>query len=242
MSSPRYQRAVLKISGEMLAGERSLGIDPVRMEQYCAEIAQAASLGVELLIVVGGGNIFRGIAGAARGMDRTRADQMGMLATAMNAIALQEALVSGGCPAVVLSAIAIERIIPAFTREQAVRSLRAGKVVVCAGGTGHPYFSTDTAAALRAAEVHADVLLKATKVDGVYDRDPAKHPNAVRFQRLTHADALARRLQVMDATAFGLCLDNDIPLIVFDLDRPGNIHRALSGESVGTLVVGDPRS
>ncbi len=233
---PNYQRILLKLSGEALAGDKGFGIDPATLHTIAQECVQVARTGVQLAIVIGGGHIFRGVAGASSGMDRASADYMGMLATAMNCLAVQDALETAGVQTRVQSAIAMQQIAEPYIRRKAIRHLEKGRIVIFACGTGNPYFSTDTAAALRAAEIEAQVILKATKVDGIYDADPRKEPNAKRFTQLTHMDALQRRLAVMDSTALSLCMDNKLPIIVFDLHTTGNIMRVVQGESVGTLV------
>ena len=234
-----YRRVLLKLSGEALEGARDGGLDPATLASVAAEIAQVCRAGVQVALVVGGGNIFRGMAGAAGGMNRSTADAMGMLATVINCLALQDALVRAGRAAQVLSAVPVGTWVEPFSRRRAVAALEAGDVVLLAAGTGNPYFTTDSAAALRALEVDADALLKATKVDGVYDRDPMVHADAVRFDRLTYAEVLHRRLRVMDLTAVTLCRDNALPLVVFDMTRPGNIERVVRGEPVGTRVQSD---
>ncbi|MFZ4578913.1 MAG: UMP kinase [Myxococcota bacterium] len=236
---PKYRRILLKLSGEALAGTRGFGIDPEVLEKIAGECKEVAALGVELAIVIGGGNIFRGVAGASAGMDRASADYMGMLATAMNSLAVQDALESMGVQTRVQSAIAMQQIAEPYIRRRAMRHLEKGRVVIFAAGTGNPYFTTDTTAALRAAEIGAEVILKATKVDGIYDADPRKVPDAKKFTQITHMEALSRRLNVMDATALSLCMDNKLPIIVFDLNQRGNILRAVQGEAVGTLVTAD---
>lgn len=233
---PGYQRVLLKLSGEALAGDRGYGIDAATLQAIASECKQVAALGVQLSVVIGGGNVFRGVAGASAGMDRSTADYMGMLATAMNCLALQDALEKMGVQTRVQSAIAMQQIAEPYIRRKAVRHLEKGRVVIFACGTGNPYFSTDTAAALRAAEIGAEVILKATKVDGIYDADPRKVPTAKRFDTITHMDALQRRLQVMDSTALSLCMDNKLPIVVFDMHQQGNILRVVQGERVGTLV------
>lgn len=235
MASAKYQRVLLKVSGEVLGGEGGSGIDQDVLGHFAQEIMSVRALGVDTAVVIGGGNIFRGIAGAAQGMDRASADYMGMLATVINALALQDALEQRGCQTRVMSAIQMAQVSEPYIRRRATRHLEKGRVVIFAAGTGNPYFSTDTAAALRAAEIHAEVILKATKVDGVYDKDPAHHPDAVRFDRLTYLDVLQRSLKVMDATAVSLCMDNNLPILVFKLAQ-GNVARAVCGEAVGTLV------
>jgi uridylate kinase len=237
--TPAYKRVLLKMSGEMLAGGQGQGIEPETIARFAREIGDVVALGVEIAVVIGGGNIFRGLAGASRGMDRAHADYIGMMATVMNSLALQDACERLGIHTRVMSAIAMDQVAEPYIRRRAVRHLEKGRVVIFAAGTGNPYFSTDTAAALRAAEVHADVILKATKVDGVYDRDPMKHPEARRFESLSYLDCLNRGLQVMDATAVSLCMDNSLPIIVFDLSRPGNVVRAVCGEPIGTHLRND---
>ena len=231
-----YKRVLLKLSGEMLAGEDGFGINPNVIRRFAEEIYEVQQLGIELAIVIGGGNIFRGLAGASQGMDRAHADYMGMLATVINGLALQDALEGVGCKTRVMSAIAVDEIAEPYIRRRALRHMEKGRVIIFAAGTGNPYFSTDTGAALRAAEIGADVILKGTKVDGVYDKDPAKHTDAVRYESLEHREILEQGLRVMDATAASLCMDNDIPLVVFNLSNPGNIKRLLNGETVGTLI------
>jgi uridylate kinase len=245
--TPRYRRILLKLSGEALMGEgaplggdgRTNSIDTATLERIAAEVKEVAELGVQTALVIGGGNIFRGLAASANGMDRASADYMGMLATVMNALAMQDALERAGCVTRVLSAIEIREVAEPYIRRRAMRHLEKGRVVIFAAGTGNPYFTTDTAAALRAMEISAEVLLKATRVDGVYDRDPKKHPEARRFDRLTYLDVLQRDLKVMDSTAISLCRDNDLSILVFDLRQRGNIRRAVLGESIGTLVTSE---
>jgi uridylate kinase len=238
---PHYRRILLKLSGEALLGSRQYGVDPEFCSFIASQVAEVVGLGVQVGIVVGGGNIFRGLAAAARGMDRATGDYIGMLATVMNSLALQDALERAGVTTRVMSAIAMNEVAEPYIRRRAVRHLEKGRVVILAAGTGNPYFTTDTAAALRAVEIGAEVLLKATRVDGVYDADPVSHPDATRYDRLTFSDLLRDRLQVMDATAVSLCMENDLPIIVFDLNRPDNIRRVASGEVVGTLISGgDP--
>jgi uridylate kinase len=239
--APHCRRILLKLSGEALLGSRQYGVDPEFCSFIASQVAAVAGLGVQVGIVVGGGNIFRGLAAAARGMDRATGDYIGMLATVMNGLALQDALERAGVTTRVMSAIAMNEVAEPYIRRRAVRHLEKGRVVILAAGTGNPYFTTDTAAALRAVEIGAEVLLKATKVDGVYDADPVSHPDATRYDRLEFSDLLRDRLQVMDATAVSLCMENDLPIIVFDLNRPDNIRRVASGEVVGTLISGgDP--
>ena len=233
-----YKRIVLKLSGEALAGERGFGLNAEKVAETTAEIAEIHALGVEVAIVVGGGNIFRGVAEHAKGMDRVSADNMGMLATIINAIALQDALEQTGVQCRVMTAVFMNQIAEPYIRRRAVRHLEKGRVVIFGGGTGNPYFSTDTAAALRANEIGAEVILKATKVDGIYDSDPKKNPKAKRFSNITYIDALQKQLKVMDSTAFSLCMDNKMPIIVFDFNKPHNLRRVVMGEKVGTLVTG----
>lgn len=232
--TPKYKRILLKLSGEALAGNRKAGIDADTLGAVSDMICETFKLGTEISIVVGGGNFWRGRAG--KGMDRTTADHMGMLATVINSLALQDALESRGIPTRVQSAIEMRQIAEPYIRRKAIRHLEKRRIVIFACGTGNPYFSTDTTAALRAAEIDAEIILKATKVDGVYDCDPAENPEAVRFNSLTFIDALNRRLGVMDSTALSLCMDNNIPIIVFNLDNPENILKAVMGESIGTTI------
>jgi uridylate kinase len=236
-TAPR--RVLLKLSGEALMGDHEYGIDPAIVREIAAQVAGVAADGVETAIVVGGGNIFRGLAASARGMDRSTADYMGMLATVMNGLALQDALEQADCPTRVMSAIAMNEICEPYIRRRAERHLEKGRVVVMVAGTGNPYFTTDTAATLRAVEVHAQVILKATRVDGVYDADPEKHPNAQRYSQIGYTELLSNRLQALDATAVSLAMDNEMPIVVFDMTVPGNIARALRGERIGTLISGD---
>ena len=236
-TAPR--RVLLKLSGEALMGDHEYGIDPAIVREIAAQVAGVAADGVETAIVVGGGNIFRGLAASARGMDRSTADYMGMLATVMNGLALQDALEQAECPTRVMSAIAMDEICEPYIRRRAERHLERGRVVVMVAGTGNPYFTTDTAATLRAVEVHAQVILKATRVDGVYDADPEKHPNAQRYSQIGYTELLSNRLQALDATAVSLAMDNEMPIVVFDMTVPGNIARALRGERIGTLISGD---
>ena len=230
----RYGRILLKISGEALLGERQYGVDPAFCAFIAGQIAAARASGVQVGIVVGGGNIFRGLAAAARGMDRATGDYIGMLATVMNGLALQDALERVGVPTRVMTAIAMNEVAEPYIR--AMRHLEKGRVAIFVAGTGNPYFTTDTAAALRAVEIGASVLLKATKVDGVYEADPVTHPGARRYTELTFADVLAGRLAVLDTTAVSLCMENDLPIIVFDLNRPDNVRRAAMGEPIGTRI------
>ena len=234
---PAYRRILLKLSGEALMGEQKFGIDPEVAAQIARDVAGVRRLGVEVALVIGGGNIFRGVAASARGMDRATADYMGMLATCINALALQDALEHEGVVTRTLTAIEMRAVAEPFIRRRAVRHLEKGRVVIFAAGTGNPYFTTDTAAALRAMEIRADVIFKATKVDGIYTADPVKHPDAERFDRITYLQVLEKGLQVMDATAISLCMDNHMPIVVFNLRTPGNLERAVRGESVGSLVM-----
>ncbi len=232
----QYDRVLLKLSGEALAGDLGYGIDPKVVSSLVSEISEIVRDGVQIAIVVGGGNIFRGLSGAAEGMDRAQADYIGMLATIMNSLAIQDAFEHQGIYCRVMSAIPMQEVCETYIRRRAERHLEKGRVIILAAGTGNPYFTTDTTAALRACELDVDVLMKATKVDGVYDSDPKKNPDAKRFDTLTYMDVLSRNLHVMDSTATSLCMDNRVPMIVFDLTKPGNIMRALQGEAVGTKV------
>jgi uridylate kinase len=238
--SIKYKRILLKLSGEALMGDKGYGIDPAVVHQIALEVKALVDLGVEVALVVGGGNIFRGLAGSAKGMDRSTADYTGMLATVMNSLALQDGLEKASIQTRVQSAIEMREVAEPFIRRRAVRHLEKGRVVIFAAGTGNPYFTTDTAASLRALEIGADVLLKATKVDGIYEADPVRHPDARRFDHLTYMEVLSKELKVMDATAISLCKESDLPIIVFNLNVPGNIERALRGEPVGTVVGGMP--
>jgi uridylate kinase len=233
---PAYRRIVLKISGEALAGGQGYGVDPPVLERIAAEIREVLILGVQVAVVIGGGNIFRGVAASARGMDRATADYMGMLATIINALALQDALEKAGMQTRVLSAVEMRAVAEPYIRRRAIRHLEKGRVVIFAAGTGNPFFTTDTAGALRAVEIGADAIMKATKVDGIYSADPARNPSAERLARVTYIDVLSRRLEVMDTTAISLCMDNGLPIIVFDLTRSGNIKRIVLGEPVGSIV------
>src|SRR5262245_18723220 len=233
---PKYRRVVLKLSGEALAGGVGYGIDPPVLERIAAEIRDVVDLGVEMAIVIGGGNIFRGIAASAGGMDRATADYMGMLATIINALALQEALEKVGLQTRVLSAIEMRAVAEPYIRRRAIRHLEKGRVVIFAAGTGSPFFTTDTAGALRAVEIGADVIVKATKVDGIYSADPKKDPTARRIERASYIEVLNQGLGVMDTTAISLCMDNKLPVVVFDLTRAGNIKRLVLGEPVGSIV------
>ncbi|AEI68789.1 UMP kinase [Corallococcus macrosporus] len=234
-----YKRILLKLSGEALMGEGKYGIHPPTLMGIAEEVIELSQAGVEVALVIGGGNIFRGVAGATEGMDRASADYMGMLATCINSMAMQDALEKKGLHTRVLSAIKMEQIAEPYIRRRAVRHLEKGRVVIFAAGTGNPYFTTDTAASLRAMEINAEVILKATKVDGVYSADPKKDPNARRYRSLTYMDVLKQNLNVMDSTAISLCMDNKLPIIVFDLTQRGNIRRAVLGDGdIGTLVGG----
>ena len=233
---PAYRRIVLKLSGEALAGGQGYGLDPSMLVRIGAEVRDVTKLGVQIAIVIGGGNIFRGVAASAGGMERATADYMGMLATIINALALQDALEKAGCQTRVLSAIEMRAVAEPYIRRRAIRHLEKGRVVIFAAGTGNPFFTTDTAGALRAVEIGADAIMKATKVDGIYSADPARDANAVRLPTVTYIDVLNRRLEVMDTTAISLCMDNKLPIVVFDLTRPGNIARIVCGEPVGSIV------
>ena len=236
IARPAYRRIVLKISGEALAGSQGYGIDPLMLERVAGELREVTALGVQVAIVIGGGNIFRGVAASADGMDRATADYMGMLATVINALALQDALEKAGLQTRVLSAIEMRAVAEPYIRRRAIRHLEKGRVVIFAAGTGNPFFTTDTAGALRAVEIGADAIMKATKVDGIYSADPVHDATAQRLERLTYIEVLNRGLQVMDAAAISLCMDNKLPIIVFDLTRPGNIKRIVLGEAVGSIV------
>ncbi|MCH4184267.1 MAG: UMP kinase [Eggerthellaceae bacterium] len=232
----KYRRVLLKLSGEALMGDTGYGIDPKVVDDLATQIKAVVDDGVQLAVTVGGGNIFRGMAGSAKGMDRSQADNIGMLATCMNALALQDAFERTGIPTRVMSAIEMRQVAEPYIRRRAIRHLEKGRVVIFAAGTGNPYFTTDTTAALRALEIDAECLMKATKVDGVYDCDPVKNPDAKRYESITYLDVLSKELHVMDSTATSLCMDNHLPMYVFDLTVPGNISRVLKGENVGTIV------
>jgi uridylate kinase len=236
MPDPVFKRILLKISGEALAATQGFGIDTTRIHEVAAELAEVQNLGIQMAIVVGGGNFFRGVADQARNMDRVSADHMGMLATVINALALQDALEKQHVYTRVQTAIEMNQVAEPFIRRRAIRHLEKGRVVIFAGGTGNPYFSTDTAASLRAMEIKADAILKATKVDGIYDADPMKVPDAKKFDTLTYMDVLKQGLKVMDSTAISLCKDNNLPIIVFNLNQHGNIRRVVLGEKIGSLV------
>jgi uridylate kinase len=233
---PRYGRILLKLSGEVLAGDTSFGIDPERVKALAAEVTEVAQSGVQIGLVVGGGNFFRGVAAAAQKMERVTADHMGMLATVINALALQDALEKAGAPTRVMTAIQMHSVAEPYIRRRAIRHLEKGRLVIFAAGTSNPYFSTDTAATLRGLEIHAEVVAKATRVDGVYDKDPLKHSDAVRFPEIGYSDVLSRNLRVLDASAVAMCRDNHMPIVVFNLNVRGNIMRMAMGEPIGTLI------
>lgn len=239
MSEFKYKRVLLKLSGEALMGEGQYGVDPKVVDHLAEEIKVIHDAGIEVAIVVGGGNIFRGVAGAAGGMDRAQADYMGMLATVMNALALQDSFERHGMTSRVMSAIKMDEVCEPYIRRRAIKHLEKGYIAICAAGSGNPYFTTDTAAALRACELDVDVLMKATKVDGIYDKDPVKHEDAVKFDTITYHEVLTRNLRVMDTTATALCADNSMSMIVFNIDQENVFADALKGEPVGTTVVGD---
>jgi uridylate kinase len=238
MAEPYYKRVLLKLSGEALGGDQGYGIDPNTITAIAREVKQVVELGVQLSLVIGGGNIFRGLAASSKGMDRASADYMGMLATMINSLALQDALEKVGVDTRVQSAIAMAEVAEPYIRRRAIRHLEKGRVVIFGAGTGNPYFTTDTAASLRAMEIGADVILKGTKVDGVYSADPKKDPAATKFETLDYLEVLRKGLQVMDATAISLCMDNSLPIIVFDVTTDGNVVRVVCGERIGTLVKG----
>jgi uridylate kinase len=233
---PKYKRILLKLSGEALIGDQEYGIEPLTLEQYAKQIVEIHKMGIEVAIVVGGGNIFRGVQASRAGMDRANGDYMGMLATVINALALQDAIEQEGAFVRVQSAIEMAKICEPYIRRRAIRHLEKGRIVVFAAGTGNPFFTTDTAASLRAIEIEADVVLKGTRVDGVYTADPEKDENAVKFDSISFADVLRHRLNVMDMTAFTLCQENKLPIIIFNINKPENLRRILQGETVGTLV------
>jgi len=232
----RYRRILLKLSGEVLAGQGSFGIDPERVAALAAEVAEVAKAGVEIGLVVGGGNFFRGVAAAAQKMDRVTADHMGMLATVINALALQDALEKAGAPTRVMTAIQMAAVAEPYIRRRAIRHMEKGRIVIFAAGTSNPYFSTDTAATLRGLEIHAEIVAKATRVDGVYDKDPLTNSDAIRFDEIGYSDVLSRNLRVMDASAVAMCRDNHTPIVVFNLTVRGNIMRMAMGEPIGTLI------
>ncbi len=232
----RFKRILLKLSGESLMGDKGYGIDPEVMNQFSSEVASVRSLGVEVGIVIGGGNIYRGIAAAADGVDKVVGDQMGMLATVINSLALQNILEKKGIYTRLMSAISMEQIAEPFIRRRAIRHLEKGRVVIFGAGTGNPYFTTDTAAALRAVEIRADVIIKGTRVDGIYDSDPEKNPNAIKFPEISYMDVLKKDLKVMDLTAITLCRENKLPIVVFDMNVPGNLKKVVTGDKIGSMV------
>jgi uridylate kinase len=238
MTQPAYRRVLLKLGGEALAGSQGFGIDPVRADAVAAKVLEVKSLGIQVAIVIGAGNLWRGRVGIERGMERATADYMGMLGTVINSLALMDALERAGVVTRVMSAVEMRAVAEPYIQRRAIRHLEKDRVVIMGGGTGNPYFSTDTAAALRAMEISADIVIKATKVDGVYDSDPEKVPNAKRFDRLTYIDALNRRLQVMDSTAISLCMDNNLPIMVLDMWQPESLVQAVMGKPVGTIIAG----
>lgn len=236
MKKPVYKRILLKLSGEALAGKQGTGINTATIKQIAQDVAEAYKAGVQIGLVIGGGNIYRGVAASAEGMDRASADYMGMLATCINSLALQDALEKAGVPTRVQTAIEMAEIAEPYIRRRAIRHLEKNRVVIFGAGTGNPFFTTDTAASLRAMEINAEVIMKATKVDGIYDKDPTKNTDAIKFDKISYIDVLNRGLQVMDSTAISMCMDNKLPIITFDLNEPGNILRAVMGENIGTLV------
>ncbi len=238
MGKVEYKRILLKLSGEALAGEQQFGIEPEAIGQFAKEIAEVAATGLQVALVIGGGNIFRGMAASAKGMDRAQADYMGMLATVMNALAVQDALENEGCDTRVMTAFSMAEVAEPYIRRRALRHMDKGRVVICAAGTGNPYFTTDSAAALRALELKCDAIFKATKVDGVYDKDPQKFDDAIKYDTVSYIETLEKRLGVMDSTAISMARDNDLPIIVFNLYEEGNIRKAANGETIGTTVQG----
>ena len=236
MKEPKYKKVLLKLSGEALAGQQGTGINTTVIQQVAKDVASVMKLNIQLGIVIGGGNIFRGVAASAQGMDRASSDYMGMLATVINALALQDALEKENVPTRVQTAIEMAEIAEPYIRRRAIRHLEKGRVVIFGAGTGNPYFTTDTAAALRAMEINAEILMKATKVDGIYDKDPMKHKDAVKFDKISYIEVLQRRLALMDLTAVILCMDNKLPILSFDLSGSGNILKAIQGDTIGTLV------
>ncbi|MCK6600952.1 MAG: UMP kinase [Bacteroidetes bacterium] len=236
MSQLKYKRVLLKLSGESLMGNQSFGIDPAVLEHFADEVRAVKEMGVEIAVVIGGGNIFRGMSAAAKGMDRVQADYMGMLATVINSMALQDALERKGVFTRLMTAIKMEQIAEPFIRRRAVRHLEKGRVVIFGAGTGNPYFTTDTAAVLRAVEIEADAIFKGTRVDGIYDSDPERNPNAVKFPEISYIDVIQKNLRVMDLTAITLCQDNSLPIVVFNMNEPGNLKRILHGENIGSVV------
>jgi uridylate kinase len=237
MAQPKFERVLIKLSGEALQGQQGYGIQPETLDLIADEIAELCDLGIQIGIVIGGGNIFRGVAGSTAGMDRASADYMGMLATVINCLALQDAIEKLGVPTRVQTALEIKEVAEPYIRRRAMRHLEKGRVVIFGAGTGNPYFTTDTAAALRAREMRAEVILKATKVEGVYDSDPNENDDAQMFERLTYLDVLSKNLRVMDSTAISLCMDNSLPIIVFNLRHRGNMKKVILGEKIGTLIV-----
>jgi uridylate kinase len=233
-----YKRVLLKVSGEALMGERNYGIDLETVDQIASDVKQGVETGAQICLVIGGGNIFRGLAGATHGIERATADYMGMLATMMNSLALQAAIERHGVQTRVLSALEMKEVAEPYIRRRATRHLEKGRVIIFAAGTGNPFFTTDTAAGLRAVEIGADIVCKATKVDGIYDSDPMLNPNAVRYRELTYLDVLSQKLKVMDSTAISLCMDNELPVLVFNMLEAGNLKRAMLGEPIGTVVRG----
>lgn len=233
---PAYQRILLKLSGEALAGSQGTGINTSVIKQIAQDVAEVHRAGVQIGLVIGGGNIFRGLAASAQGMDRSSSDYMGMLATVINSLALQDALEKEGVPTRVQSAIAMAEIAEPYIRRRAMRHLEKNRIVIFGAGTGNPYFTTDTAASLRAMEINAQVLMKATKVDGIYDKDPVKNPDAKKYEKISYIEVLNQGLQVMDSTAISLCMDNKLPILTFDMNKPGNVLKAVKGENIGTLV------
>jgi uridylate kinase len=239
LATRNYDRILLKISGEALAGNKSYGIDTETIQEIARQVSEALATGIQMGIVIGGGNIFRGVAASAQGMDRASSDYMGMLATCINALALQDALEKFGVKTRVQSAIEMSEIAEPYIRRRAIRHLEKNRVVIFAAGTGNPFFTTDTAAALRAIEIGADIIMKATKVDGVYDKDPMKHKDAIKFENLTYIDAIKKQLKVMDTTAITLCMENNLPILTFNLHEEGNVMRAVRGENIGTIIKGE---
>lgn len=239
MSLPKYKRVLLKLSGEILGGEKGFGISTEKINEVADEIVELQKDGIEVAIVVGGGNIFRGMSSASLGIERATADYVGMLATLMNAVIIQEVLEKRGAQTRVLSALDVREVAESYIRRRALRHLEKGRIIIFAAGTGNPFFTTDTAAALRAAEIKADVFLKATKVDGVYDKDPHLYPSAVKYRQITYSEAIEKDLKILDASAFSLCRENKIPIIVFDVTEKGNIKRVIYGDNIGTLVKED---
>ncbi|GAB7023360.1 UMP kinase [Salidesulfovibrio brasiliensis] len=238
MDKVRFSRVLIKLSGEALAGEQEFGIDPEAIDRFSKEIASVVSAGVQVVLVIGGGNIFRGLSGSAKGMDRAQADYMGMLATVMNGLAVQDSLEKNGCDTRVMTAFTMKEVAEPYIRRRAVRHLEKGRVVICSAGTGNPYFTTDSASTLRALELKCEAILKATKVDGVYDKDPVKFDDAVKYDTVTYLEALEKRLGVMDSTAISMARDNNLPIIVFNMFKKGNMKRVAEGEHLGTTVQG----